>query len=38
MDMLDSEYWVDVAVLSGMTVGLRVLGYFVLRWKLRMER
>ncbi|KAF0308414.1 ATP-binding cassette sub-family G member 4 [Amphibalanus amphitrite] len=38
MDMLDSSYWVDVAVLAGMTVGLRLLGYFVLRWKLRMER
>ncbi|XP_037085411.1 ATP-binding cassette sub-family G member 1-like [Pollicipes pollicipes] len=38
MDMLDADYWTDVAVLCAMTVCLRLIGYFVLRWKLKMER
>ena len=37
LGMLDADYWTDVAILGGMIVGLRLLGYFVLRWKLRME-
>jgi len=38
MDMLGASYWEAAAVLCGMTVGLRLIGYFVLRWKLKMER
>ena len=37
MGMVDADFWVDAAILGGMILGLRLLGYFVLRWKLRME-
>lgn len=37
VDMLfmgDSEYWVDVVALVSIFLGLRVIAYFVLRWKI----
>ena len=36
--MLESDYWTDVLALSAMTVLLRLVGYFVLRYKLKLER
>ncbi|XP_043199881.1 ATP-binding cassette sub-family G member 1-like [Amphibalanus amphitrite] len=38
LDMLESDYWTDVLALSVMTVLLRLVGYFVLRYKLKLER
>lgn len=32
--MTESEYWLDVVALASMFIGLRVLAYFVLRWKV----
>lgn len=37
LDMLymnESEYWIDVVALASIFVGLRILAYFVLRWKI----
>ena len=31
-------YWVDILVLFGFFVFLRVMGYFVLKFKLHMDR
>ena len=36
--MQDADYWTDVLALSLMTVLLRLVGYFVLRYKLKLER
>lgn len=38
LDLLNGSYWVDVLALSVMTVLLRLIGYFVLRFKLKLER
>lgn len=37
VDMLymnDSVYWVDVVALTSIFIGLRIIAYFVLRWKI----
>ncbi|XP_055614449.1 ATP-binding cassette sub-family G member 4-like [Uranotaenia lowii] len=34
MAMEDAEYWIDALALFGFFIGMRVIGYFVLRWKL----
>lgn len=38
MSMDKSEYWIDAAALAGFFVILRVIAYFVLRWKLHSIR
>lgn len=38
MSMADANFWVDAAALAGIFVGLRVIAYFVLRWKLHSIR
>jgi len=34
----DAVYWIDILVLFGFFVFLRVMGYFVLKLKLKMDR
>lgn len=38
MSMADASYWLDVAALSGIFIGLRIVAYFVLRWRLHSIR
>lgn len=38
MSMENSEYWIDAAALLGMFIALRVIAYFVLRWKVHSIR
>lgn len=38
MSMADANFWVDVAALAGIFVGLRIIAYFVLRWRLHSIR
>ncbi|XP_058823807.1 ATP-binding cassette subfamily G member 4-like [Topomyia yanbarensis] len=38
MAMDKAEYWIDATALFGLFVGLRFLGYFVLRWKMAEAR
>ncbi|XP_032592622.1 ATP-binding cassette sub-family G member 1 isoform X2 [Drosophila grimshawi] len=38
MSMQDAHFWVDAVALIGMFFALRVIAYFVLRWKLHMIR
>ncbi|XP_055299030.1 ATP-binding cassette sub-family G member 1 isoform X2 [Sitodiplosis mosellana] len=32
--MTDAEYWIDVVALTTIFIGLRIIAYFVLRWKI----
>ena len=34
-DVRHSVYWIDVVVLTGFVIVLRVIAFFVLKWKLR---
>jgi ATP-binding cassette, subfamily G (WHITE), member 1 len=34
MSLDDAEYWIDATALFGFFVVLRIIAYFVLRWKL----
>lgn len=38
MSMDKAQYWIDVAALLGIFVALRVIAYFVLRWKIHSIR
>ncbi|KAL9928738.1 ABC transporter expressed in trachea isoform 1-T1 [Glossina fuscipes fuscipes] len=38
MSMDQAEYWIDAVALIGTFIGLRIIAYFVLRWKLHMIR
>lgn len=38
MSMDKAEYWIDATALFGFFIGLRVIAYFVLRWKLHSIR
>ncbi|XP_053697569.1 ATP-binding cassette sub-family G member 1-like [Sabethes cyaneus] len=38
MSMHKAEYWIDATALIGFFVGLRIIAYFVLRWKLHSVR
>lgn len=38
MSMDKAEYWVDAFSLFGIFIALRVIAYFVLRWKLHSIR
>ena len=38
LDLDQGVFWIDVVSLLVFFVGLRVIGYFVLRYKVRMER
>ncbi|ALC38085.1 CG9664 [Drosophila busckii] len=38
MSMQDAKFWVDATALIGIFFGLRIIAYFVLRWKLHMIR
>ena len=35
MDVKDSPFWIDVVALSGCFIVLRILGFVMLKWKLR---
>lgn len=37
MDMEDANYWVDFGVLVFIYFAIRLLAYFVLRWKLKSQ-
>lgn len=36
-DVIDSIYWVDLVVLTGFFIVLRLIAFFVLKWKLRSQ-
>ncbi|TMW53492.1 hypothetical protein DOY81_001428 [Sarcophaga bullata] len=38
MSMDKAEYWIDAVALIGIFIALRIIAYFVLRWKLHMIR
>ncbi|XP_046812347.1 ATP-binding cassette sub-family G member 1 isoform X1 [Lucilia cuprina] len=38
MSMDQAEYWIDAVALIGIFIALRIIAYFVLRWKLHMIR
>jgi ATP-binding cassette, subfamily G (WHITE), member 1 len=38
MSMSDANFWVDAGALFGIFIGLRVVAYFVLRWRLHSIR
>ncbi|XP_075152458.1 ATP-binding cassette sub-family G member 4-like isoform X2 [Haematobia irritans] len=38
MSMDQAEYWIDAVALIGIFIALRIVAYFVLRWKLHMIR
>lgn len=38
LSMENAEFWIDAAALAGLFVGLRIVAYFVLRWKLHSIR
>lgn len=38
MSMTDANFWVDAGALFGIFIGLRVIAYFVLRWRLHSIR
>ena len=38
LDLDQGVFWIDVVSLLVFFVGLRIIGYFVLRYKVRMER
>lgn len=38
MSMADANFWVDAAALAGIFIGLRIIAYFVLRWRLHSIR
>ncbi|XP_053697469.1 ATP-binding cassette subfamily G member 4-like isoform X2 [Sabethes cyaneus] len=38
MSMDKAEYWIDATALFGFFIGLRIIAYFVLRWKLHSIR
>lgn len=38
MSMQDARFWVDAVALIGIFFALRIVAYFVLRWKLHMIR
>lgn len=38
MSMSDANFWVDAAALGGIFIGLRIIAYFVLRWRLHSIR
>ncbi|KAM7354392.1 ABC transporter expressed in trachea isoform 2-T2 [Cochliomyia hominivorax] len=38
MSMGNAEYWIDAVALLGIFIALRIIAYFVLRWKLHMIR
>lgn len=38
MSMADANFWVDAGALAGIFVGLRIIAYFVLRWRLHSIR
>lgn len=38
MSMDKAEYWIDALALLGIFVALRVVAYFVLRWKIHSIR
>lgn len=38
MSMSDANFWVDAAALFGIFIGLRIIAYFVLRWRLHSIR
>ena len=38
LDLENGVFWIDVVSLLVFFVGLRIIGYFVLRYKVRSER
>lgn len=38
MSMSDANYWLDVAALAGIFICLRIIAYFVLRWRIHSIR
>jgi ATP-binding cassette, subfamily G (WHITE), member 1 len=38
MSMSDANFWVDAGALAGIFIGLRIIAYFVLRWRLHSIR
>lgn len=38
MSMGEANFWVDAGALAGIFVGLRIIAYFVLRWRLHSIR
>lgn len=38
LSMEKAVFWIDAAALAALFVGLRIIAYFVLRWKLRSIR
>jgi len=38
MSMDNAEYWIDALALIGIFIGLRIIAYFVLRWKVHSIR
>jgi ATP-binding cassette subfamily G (WHITE) protein 1 len=38
ISMENANYWIDAGALMGLFLGLRVIAYFVLRWKLHSIR